>query len=188
MHLGVDLREHLGRARGAGEHAVGARDDVDRGAGLGGDERSGEVAERAEVLGQRAGDERRARRATGASNSLIGRWLIARAPTRWRERHELGARAAGEHEAAEERARRLREVGAGVRAARLAPVVAAARTSAVLTVEEVGALDVGGRSSPASTSAARVEARRVCGRTPASRVMTRCSSSRIDGPAVGAHR
>ena len=55
---GIELGEHLVGARGAREHAVGARDHVDRRARVGGDERGGEVTERPDVLGQRAGDQR----------------------------------------------------------------------------------------------------------------------------------
>ena len=57
--VGVDLRERLGRARGAGEHAVGARDDVGGGAAA---SAATSAAVRspsgAEVLGQRARDDR----------------------------------------------------------------------------------------------------------------------------------
>ena len=45
-------------ARGARDHAVGARHDVDGRGGVGGDERGGEVTERPDVLGQRARHQR----------------------------------------------------------------------------------------------------------------------------------
>ncbi len=49
----VELREHLGRARGTGDHTVGARDDRCARDRIGGHERGGEVAERTEVFGER---------------------------------------------------------------------------------------------------------------------------------------
>ncbi len=49
----IELREHLGRARGARQHAAPVHDDVGDGPGAGRHERGGDIAERAEILRQR---------------------------------------------------------------------------------------------------------------------------------------
>ena len=137
-HRPVELGKHLGRARGAGDDAVGAGHDIDGGIRISRDEGRGQVTERADVLGERGGDERphevHRRVEVGhrdGSCSVV------------RERHELGSGGAREHETAEERRRRGGMVFTGVGAARLAPRGRGAHEHRAHG-EQVRALDVGG--------------------------------------------
>ena len=151
--------------------------------GVGGHQRGGEVAERPEVLGERA--SRRASRTTcdrrvevrTSARSATARGSVG-------ERHELGRRAAPrEHEAAEELGRRS---GWSLRVCvpRDSRRAVAARTSAVLTARRLAlSTSVGTITSSASTRRGRGS--RASRSTPASRVMIRCSSSRIGSAGRG---
>ena len=149
---------------------------------VGGDERGGEVAERPEVLGERARAPAPARRATGASKSLMRpgpRPALTRRLVLGASGTNSGRRCAGEHEAAEELGRRAGMVDAGVRAPRFA-------TRGRRAHERACSPRAGWRSRRRSGEHRRARRRRARGSsrsrsTPASRVMTRCSSSRIGG-------
>ena len=178
--VGVDLAEHLGRGRGAGEHAlararrtrpiavcvlVDARDRRD-------------VAEQAEVLGERARDERRARPARGGSKSLMRSLLDAQR----RERDEARrGRALDARTGRSQRVDGVGEVGAGVRAARLLARRARPRRSRARHAQQVDDLVASRRS--------RAAARR---RAPRGRRASRPRARRPVGvahdTAVGRHR
>ena len=176
LHGGVELGEHLGGARGACDDAFAAHDDLGDGPRVARHERGGDVAERAEILRQRAARPRRGcrrpgRRTSSSRSSPLGR----------QEPDEVGLGVAREHEPAEELRRRRGEVGPGVRAARLATRGRPSAPSAVLTARRfASSTSVGTIDASATAARSRLSALRT---TPASRVMIRCSSSRIGAPA-----
>ena len=139
LHRRVELREHLVAQRGAGDHAVGPRDDVDgrrrASAGTSAAVRS-PSGPRSSASARR--DERARRRATGASCALIGDGLAFGAPA---ARTRAPARSVNTN-----RPRNSGDgvgmVGAGVRAARLTARGRGADQRRAHR-EQVRALDVG---------------------------------------------